>query len=439
MLPAGFLSLLEESLGHDAASGVAEHLGDAPSVSVRVNPAKTTSAAMRRHFGDNADEAVVWSTDAFYLKERPSFTMDPLFHAGAYYVQEASSMYVGRILERLTADGSVSEGMKILDLCAAPGGKTTDILSHMPSESLLVSNEVMRNRATVLAGNVARWGCPNVLVTNNDPADFKGFDGWFDLVVVDAPCSGEGMFRKDDEAVAEWSPDNVNLCASRQRRILADIWPALADGGYLIYSTCTFNHYEDEDNAAWIASEMGAELLEQRHFLPGADRGEGFYCALLRKNGASVRNGRTVAGNRSVRPVKAPECPYVRDGFRLIAKGDLIKAYPAGLFEDMQYVESRLRVIHSGIAAARLKGRDLIPEADLALSTVMAADAFPKVELSCGDALRFLAKEPLAFPGEPKGYLLLTYCGMPLGFVKNLGNRSNNLHPVSRRILKDIK
>ncbi len=436
MLPAHFTDLLAESIGAESASALVEHLDDAPSVSVRANPFKIGVDALRNHFGDNASDAVCWSPDSFYLNERPSFTLDPLFHSGAYYVQEASSMYVGAILRSLRADGGL-ESARILDLCAAPGGKTTDIISNMGGGSLLVSNEVIRNRATILAENVARWGCPNVLVTNNDPADFKAFDGWFDLVVVDAPCSGEGMFRKDDEAVAEWSIDNVKLCAARQRRILSDIWHSLAEGGYMIYSTCTFNHYEDEDNAEWIASELGAELLEQRHFLPGRDRGEGFYCALLRRNGSLSAHRQTKVRARQPQ-ASLPDCPYVREGFRLASKGTLLKAYPAELYADMQYVESALKVIHSGIAVAEVKGRDLIPEADLALSSVMSEGAFPKIELSTQDALRFLAKEPLMFDGSPMGYLLLTYKNLPLGFVKNLGNRSNNLHPMARRIRKDI-
>ena len=346
-------------------------------------------------------------------------------------------MYVGRLLQDLLDAGEPLN--RLLDLCAAPGGKTTDLLSRIPADSLLVTNEVMRGRATILAENVAKWGRANVLVTNSDPADFKAFDSWFDLILVDAPCSGEGMFRKDDEAVEDWSEDNVRLCAARQRRILSDIWPALRDGGYMIYSTCTFNHFEDEDNAAWIASELGAEILQQRHFLPGRERGEGFYCALLRKSGVSaVSGGRASTRQRVRKPAFAPECNYVREGYSLALKGDLLKAYPAALMEDMQAVEASLKVIHSGVAVATVKGRDLIPEADLALSCALREDAFPHVELSREDALRFLAREPLVFPREPHGYLLMTHCGLPLGFVKNLGNRSNNLHPMARRIRKSI-
>ena len=441
MLPAGFRELLTESFDAKTASELMAHLEEEPSVSVRTNTSKITVQSLRAAFGDLAGDAVAWCDNAFYLRERPSFTFDPLFHSGAYYVQEASSMYVGKLLRGIMPPGG--DGLRVLDLCAAPGGKTTDILSLLGPGSLLVANEVMRARATVLAENVAKWGRVNTVVTNDDPDDFKPLEQWFDIIVVDAPCSGEGMFRKDEEAVAGWSEDNVKLCAARQRRILSDIWSSLADGGYMIYSTCTFNHYEDEDNAIWIADTLGAEVLEQRHFLPGRDRGEGFYCVLLRKSGTASphpagQHSRPHQVSRGAKAVPAPACPYVREGYRLLMKNDVLKAYPAGLCDEMTALESVLRVIRSGVAVAAIKGHDMIPEADLALSEALSDTAFPKVELNREDALRFLAKEPLLFPESPKGFLLLMYSGLPLGFVKNLGNRSNNLHPVARRIRKSI-
>ena len=285
MFPAEFINGLRESLGPGRADRIVAALAAEPEVSVRVNPFKLSLAALREHFGPLAGEPVPWAAEeAFYLRERPSFTLDPLFHAGAYYVQEASSMYVGVLLERaLTALGRRT-GLHVLDLCAAPGGKTTQLLSHLDDTSLLVANEVVPARATVLAENVARWGCSNVAVTQSDPSAFTAMRGFFDLVVTDVPCSGEGMFRKDERAVAEWSPDAVRLCAARQRRIVGDVWPALSAGGYLIYSTCTFNPFEDEDNVAWICAELGGSCLEMRHFYPGEDRGEGFFAALIHKS-----------------------------------------------------------------------------------------------------------------------------------------------------------
>lgn len=192
-------------------------------------------------------------------------------------------MYVGCLFDRAVSLLSCHDGLRVLDLCAAPGGKTTQLISHMDAGSFLVANEVVPGRASILAENVARWGSSNVAVSNSDPSAFSAMRSFFDIAVVDAPCSGEGMFRKDERAVAEWSPDTVKLCAARQRRILADVWPSLSPGGFMIYSTCTFNRMEDEDNVEWICSELGASCLEMRHFYPGEDRGEGFFAALLKK------------------------------------------------------------------------------------------------------------------------------------------------------------
>lgn len=285
MLPSEFINNMTVALGPEMAGQLFDALAREPEVSVRVNPFKMSLEALREHFGPIAGEPVEWAAqEAFYLTERPSFTLDPLFHAGGYYVQEASSMYVGVLFDRalamLGASGNKG-GLAVLDLCAAPGGKTTQLLSHLPSDSLLVANETVPQRATILAENVARWGCPNVVVTNNDPSSFR--NERFDIVVVDAPCSGEGMFRKDSSSVREWSPDNVKFCVGRQRRILSDIWPALPSGGFMIYSTCTFNADEDEGNVGWVCSQFGAECIEMRHFYPGRERGEGFFCSLIQK------------------------------------------------------------------------------------------------------------------------------------------------------------
>ena len=286
MFPAEFINGLRETAGTERAERVLSALTQDPEISVRVNPFKLSLDALRAHFGTLAGEAVPWvPEEGFYLNGRPSFTFDPLLHAGAYYVQEASSMFVGALFDKAAEGLGRCGGLRVLDLCAAPGGKSTQLLSHLDDTSLLVANEVVPARATVLAENIARWGCPNVAVTNSDPSAFTSLRGFFDVVVVDAPCSGEGMFRKDARAVAEWSPGNVQLCAARQRRILGDVWPALAPGGFLIYSTCTFNRSEDEDNVEWVSAELGAECLEMRHFWPGEDRGEGFFAALLQKEG----------------------------------------------------------------------------------------------------------------------------------------------------------
>ena len=443
MFPAEFINDLRDSLGAERAERVLAALAAEPAVSVRVNPFKLSLAALRAHFGALAGDAVPWAADeAFYLTERPSFTLDPLFHAGAYYVQEASSMFVGQLYEQAVAALGRTSGLRVLDLCAAPGGKTTQLLSHLDAASLLVANEIVPSRATVLAENVARWGCANAVVTSSDPAAFTPLRGFFDLAVVDAPCSGEGMFRKDERAVAEWSPDTVRLCAARQRRILGDVWPALASGGFLVYSTCTFNRLEDEENVDWICRELGGKCLVQRHFYPGEDRGEGFFAALIRKDG-------TYAGG----PAAAAELATVE-------KGSLVKVFPAAFIRDLARLEKSLKVITSGVAVATRKGRDLVPEADLALAAEDVRSAvlwhllpgaekcsrnemppaplrelsFATIEVSREDALRFLSRDAVVFPDAPRGYLLLTYEGQGLGFVKNLGNRTNSLLPPARRI-----
>ena len=463
MFPAEFVKGLHESLGPERAGRVLDALAAEPEVSVRVNPFKMTVDALREHFGALAGEAVPWAPgEGLYLTGRPSFTLDPLFHAGAYYVQEASSMYAGALFERALEGLGRRSGLRVLDLCAAPGGKTTQLLSHLDETSLLVANEVVPARATVLAENVARWGCAGVAVTQSDPSAFTPLRGFFDVAVTDVPCSGEGMFRKDERAVAEWSPDAVNLCAARQRRILADVWPALAPGGYLIYSTCTFNRSEDEDNVAWICSELGGTCLEMRHFYPGEDRGEGFFAALVRKEGSY-----------------AAAAEAVPSGLATLEKGTLIKVFPQAFVRDLARLEKSLRVIASGTAVATRKGRDLVPEADFALATPEVRSAslryvapgaekgsaslryfapvaekgslreippatrrdlsFETVEVSREEALRFLSRDPLVFPDAPRGYLLLTHKGLGLGFVKNLGSRTNSLLPPARRIRMDVR
>jgi len=452
MLPDRFVEILEDSLGPERAQCVLMHLDDEPSISVRANPAKIDVVKLRDYFASKADIPVEWCPYGFYLNEKPSFTLDPLFHAGAYYVQEASSMYVASLLkpyvqiresrpcDRVSVPQSCDRvsvprpcdgtPLRVLDLCAAPGGKSTGLLSVIGRDALLVSNEVISSRATVLADNIVRWGAPNVCVTNCDPARFSSMESYFDVAVIDAPCSGEGMFRKDESAVKQWSPDNVNLCVSRQRRIVSDVWRAIRPGGYVVYSTCTFNRFEDEDNTRWICAALGARLIEERHFLPGEDRGEGFYCALLQKDGDSPC--RSVKGKMV--PVTSPAQRYITEGYTLVQKGELLKAWPYSLVKDMAYVESSLKCIRSGVAVASVKGKDVVPEADLALSTIFRLDSLPEVPLSKSDALKYLAREPLSFSDYPKGYLYVTYEGLPLGFVKNLGNRTNTLHPISRRI-----
>lgn len=496
-LPVEFKEYAIAALGEEVASELFDAIGSGEEItSVRVNPLKEVATSPNTCVGmpeecfpdylpAEVEERVPWTRLGFYLKERPVFTLDPLFHAGAYYVQEASSMYMELAMtaiekdfagryggEELSGKGFFDHDIAALDLCAAPGGKSTHLVSLLGKDSLLVSNEVIKSRSVVLADNIAKWGCDNVVVTNSDPADFGAFEEFFDLIVVDAPCSGEGLFRKEPEAVVEWSPANVELCAQRQQRILADIWPALKPGGYLVYSTCTYNKFENDGNLEWlknkitsqlctIASESGVILTKGGglQFVPGRVKGEGQFMAVVRKGGEwepsqMFRGGAKPSNSRKNKDSKGKNqpqlekgCTYLPDNYVKILQGDLVKAYRKELHEKIKYIEENLRVVLSGIAVANKKGKDYVPHADFALQGVMASmvatgtlpQGISAVEVSREDALRFLAKEPLVLPGAPMGYVLLVYRGLGLGFVKNLGNRTNNLLPMARRIRMRIE
>lgn len=453
-LPQSFVERTRQLLGDEQYPLFEQALGTEVPVSIRPNRMKCNLPV--------AGEPVPWAPSGVYLEKRPTFTFDPLFHAGCYYVQEASSMFVERVLREY-----VQEPVVMLDLCAAPGGKSTLCRSALPEGSLLVANEVMRNRSQILAENLMKWGHPEVVVTNNDPADFTDLTHLFDVILTDVPCSGEGMFRKDQVAVDEWSLENVDICWQRQRRILSDIWPALKPGGLLIYSTCTFNREEDEDNVAWIARELGADMLEVPveeawgitgnligdsfpvyRFLPHKVKGEGFFLAVLRKHAGEVetvepraekkkKGGKDVKGKApqlSV-PKEAKDWLQIPGDYQLTINGTNVQAFPKLHETVYTLLQQYVKVIHAGITLGEMKGKDLIPHHSLAMSTALADGAFPKAEVTYEQAIAYLRKESLVLDaGIPRGYVLLTYQNIPLGFMKNIGNRANNLYPQEWRI-----
>ena len=381
-LPEDFVRMMHEQYDADTADSLCHALCDTePEVSIRLNPRKGKTLSI-----ENLDvEACPWCPDAYYLHERPAFTFDPLLHAGAYYVQEASSMYVSQLLRH---HFPVSGPSAALDLCAAPGGKSTLLASLLPPGSILVSNEPMPKRAQVLAENMQKWTRTaegeypvRSVVTQNYPTDFVGFTDSFDLLLTDVPCSGEGMFRKDEVAVQDWSLENVDLCWRRQREILQGIWHVLKPGGLLIYSTCTFNHFEDEDNVRWICENLGGMLLEERHFMPGRDRGEGFYCAAIQS--------------------------VPRDEEQLPSLG--VSS------DELKSLEVKLRTLH------------VLPQA------FSVEPDMPRIELTYSQALSYLRREAVRVPA-PRGMVLLCYKGYVLGPGKCVGNRINNLYPEQWRI-----
>ena len=456
MINGSFRKYLEEAIGSDNALVAFSAFESPASVSIRCNPFKNGACPQGR--------AVVWNAYGRILQERPVFTLDPHFHAGAYYVQDSSSMFVGHTFRKLLEDMDKPSGrpFRVLDLCAAPGGKTTDLAASLRKafgdDFILVSNEVMKARAGVLADNVALWGDPNVVVTSDDPRAFAALPGFFDVVVADVPCSGEGMFRKDEEAQRQWSEDNVALCEARQRRITADVWPSLRQGGVFVYSTCTFNKYENDDNVQWIASELGAECLLEDDFLragngaikticgyslvPGHVEGEGQYCSALKKISDSEFQE---IRHKTLRPSRTQTLPEgVMAGLLTMKavsrlRGDTVIAIPENISADVALLEQVLHVIAAGCAVGTLKGKVLVPDADLALSLMFDRTAFPEAEVDRDTALAYLHRDAIILPDAPKGYVTIVYEGLPLGFVKNLGNRCNSLHPQGRRIRMNIK
>lgn len=443
MLPIEFLDSMRQQLGSEAELLFRSLETESPT-SIRLNDKMDTLT-----FACDIDE-VPWHVDGYYLSERPGFTLDPLFHAGCYYVQEASSMFLQHVLEQVLSSDSI-----VLDLCAAPGGKSTLLSQFVGDEGLLISNEVVRQRVFVLSENIQKWGNGNTIVTHNQPSDFGNFTPHlFDCLVVDAPCSGEGMFRKDHDAREQWSPRVVKMCAERQRSILMAAWDCLKPGGVLIYSTCTFNTEENEDNAQWIAECLGADILPidydpswgivegnpGYHFYPHKVKGEGFYLCALRKSEdtlspfrikESKKKSTTVEFESVLRSwLKEPDKWALRQADRFMT------AYPIKYKELIDYLSTILTCISTGFGIGEIRGKNASPQHSLSMAKALRPDAFPRAELTREQALSYLRTEALTLDKFPLGPILLTYEGVAIGFAKNVGNRLNNLYPNEWRIRK---
>lgn len=407
-LPKDFELYTRNLMGEKLYEAFNQGLSEEAPTSIRINPFKVDADNI---IIGNGNELVPWCKYGHYLSGRPPFTFDPMLHSGAYYVQEASSMFIDHVVRQTFG----SEPMNVLDLCAAPGGKSTCAMSALPEGSMLFSNEPIRPRAMVLAENITKFGKDNMVVTNNYPADYKKAKMVFDAIIADVPCSGEGMFRKDEGAIAEWSTDNVEKCRNLQREIVTDIWGCLKPGGIMVYSTCTFNAHEDEENAEWIAKDLGADFIEVEtakewnitpalcgnlpayRFIPGISKGEGLFMTILRKHG---------------------------DVGKADSQRDLLKA-----------AEKRLKIIANGIKAPEIKGKQIIPDHSEAMSIMRDKAKYPTVDIDYAQAIAYLRHEAITLDAAaPRGIVLLTYKDVPLGFAKNLGNRANNLYPQEWRI-----
>ncbi len=455
ILPQALLDALEGIKGYDRESFLAVHNSGEQVTSIRFNPLRTGNRQPATN-NDLTTSPIPWTSHGYYLSQRPSFTFDPAFHGGLYYVQEASSMFLEQALKQTTDLGN---DIRVLDLCAAPGGKSTLIQSLITPNSLLVSNDVIKSRAAILEENLTKWGAANVIVTNNDPAHFARLENFFDVLVVDAPCSGSGLFRRDEEAINEWSEQNVQLCTQRQQRILADAWASLKEGGVLIYSTCSYSKQEDEDILDWITKELEVESLPLSiekewgiievqsennatgyRFYPDKVKGEGFFLACFRKNGSTSNTVRPPKKSKWQKLSKTETAiiqPWLKNELpvQLWKQADMIIAFPAPLEQELHIAAEHLYLRKAGIIIGKIAGNTLVPDHPLALSNLLA-DNIVAVSLNKEEALQYLRREEVKITTPHTGWALIKYEGITLGWVKLLANRINNYYPSPWRILK---
>jgi 16S rRNA C967 or C1407 C5-methylase (RsmB/RsmF family)/NOL1/NOP2/fmu family ribosome biogenesis protein len=450
MLPSDFTEQMRRLPDFDFAA-FEMALQTPASVSIRLNTAKKNTDSLPP---DWLRAPVPWHPEGYYLPERPSFTLDPLLHAGAYYVQEAASMF---LYEAVQQSADLTQRLRVLDLCAAPGGKSTLLASMLTPESLLVCNEVIKTRLGPLRENLERWGHPNTAIVHAEAEALGAMEDFFDLIVADAPCSGEGLFRKDPDAVREWSAAHVDFCALRQRKILASVLPALAPGGLLVFSTCTYNRRENEENVQWLLHSFDMEMVplhiptawgvteyEQGcyHFFPHRTRGEGFFISVLRKKGEKTAKFTYPTAFRSLKNLPKAQYslaqsflkPDAPARFFQMPAGEIL-ALPEACEGDFLLLDKALKSKWFGVHIGEIKGRDFIPAHPLALS-LWAHPDLPGTDLPLEQALTFLRKEPPVLPDHtPTGWTLARYKGYPLGWMKVLPNRVNNYLPGERRIL----
>lgn len=447
MFPEDFKRRISKQIYIDDES-LLKALSEPSPVSIRINSSKWNKQPVN-------SEPVPWCETGYYLKSRPSYTLDPLFHAGCYYPQEASSMF----LESVVRQSAVSlDNINVLDLCGAPGGKSTHLSSLIGKNSLLISNDVIRTRAAILSETLSKWGSVNSIVTQNDPEAFGRLTGFFDIILVDAPCSGEGMFRTDI-AVSEWSVENTVHCSERQKRILMDIWPALKEDGILIYSTCTFNPGENEENIKWLTDKKKAESLPLDiagfegiteidyngitgyGFYPDKISGEGFFISVIRKKGTEetvhIKNQKKTELKPDKNDLASVEklTDFPKD--RILRWSDELSAIPCDI-DTYVHLFQNLKIVKGGNKLFVVKRNDFIPAHELAMTDMLKKDAFQKSDADLKDAIAFIRRDIFLLPNAPIGWTLVTYKGVALGFANNIGNRVNNYYPVEWRIRMDL-
>jgi 16S rRNA C967 or C1407 C5-methylase (RsmB/RsmF family)/NOL1/NOP2/fmu family ribosome biogenesis protein len=446
MFPERFINRILQQRYIDPESLLKALESESP-VSIRVNRSKWTGSPLR-------STPVPWCSDGFYLGKRPKYTLDPLLHAGCYYPQEASGMFLGQVFKQAL---QVHDGIRVLDICGAPGGKATHLSTLIGEEGMLVANEVIRQRTYVLSENITKWGLSNVIITRNDPSDFSSLHGFFDMILIDAPCSGEGMFR-DEIAINEWSVENGAHCSERQRRIMMDVWPSLRENGILVYSTCTFNPGENEENIKWLISKQEAEsvtidisafkgITEIDYegifgygFYPGKIKGEGLFISVLRKTGKQnivSERIKKVSDNKLTREERSVALAWTLfKEENLIRQGDTVFCFP-GNNADYSLMSKRLKIVSPGTGIFTGKQNKYLPSHELAMSVYLKKNIFPSIDLDLSDSLSYMHRESISPGNSEKGWNLISYRGILLGFVNNIGNRLNNYYPVEWRIRMD--
>ena len=459
VIPKHLIDSLHHVAGFNESEFIEAHLQPKAVTSIRINTDKINSLTiddLQNDYNLNISHQVPWCKQGFYLESRPKFTFDPLLHAGAYYVQEASSMFLHYVIEQLF---NKEDEKIVLDLCASPGGKST-LLASFFTQGLIISNEVIKQRATVLVENITKWGAANCIVTNNDPKDFNHLKNYFDLIVVDAPCSGSGLFRKDASAIDEWSVQNVNLCSQRQQRILSDIIPSIKNDGYLIYSTCSYSKEENEDILDWLINEFNCDSVQVTvnaemgivestsdlnkafgyRFYPNKVEGEGFFIGILQFNNNQKNNT-----SKAIKfmPISVKEQTVIKHHINNFEKYHFFKhnlniiCFSSRFYSELQVIASYLYIKKAGIEVGIVKGNQLVPSHDVALG-ILSLQNFKKISLSLEIVLQYLSKKVVIIDTDIKGWTLVNYKNINIGWVKVLDNRVNNYYPTNWRIMTSI-
>jgi 16S rRNA C967 or C1407 C5-methylase (RsmB/RsmF family)/NOL1/NOP2/fmu family ribosome biogenesis protein len=442
-LPPDFINQIQTDLGSEAKQFF-KSLEKISPTAIRYNPFKKMKSLI--------GEEIEWCNSALYLNPRPKFSIDPFFHAGIYYVQEPASMFLEQVyfqIKNTFSKEKIKEGIRVLDLCAAPGGKSTHLLSLLHSQDLLVSNELITSRNKILQYNIIKWGNNNCVITSNQAKDFQSLDEFFDIILVDAPCSGEGLFRKDHDASDEWSLKAVNGCSQRQRDILKDIIPSLKKDGFIIYSTCTYNKKENDNSIEYAIANLGCQSIQIEtknkklvrtkygiQFYPHKVETEGFYISILQKKSDSKNNfdgslRRTMYENFSFKE-ELNAWLFDASSYKYYKHNNILYALPTLFEEDFKLIQSYLNIQFVGILCASIKSNLLIPSPELALSNFVIYDV--KSELNLEQTLKYLKGESLELNNNKNGWSLVTYLGLNLGWVKILPTRINNYYPNHWRI-----